>query len=998
VLRPFALTLLFATATLSLAQTPTKRPLKHSDYDIWNTASNVTLSPDGKWLAYNRMPAEGDGAVIVKSLTGGPEYAVPRGGRPTAEKAEGEAAPATPAAPPFAPGGSPAFTPDGKKVLFSLTPTKAEAGKAKAGGVLAVMDLTTGQVVERLPRVRNYTVVEKTNFLVLHKEAKAADLTPAAAVVGGVSLAPRPPQNQPATPATPEPGGRFPRRGGGQRPPTAPTAEQTPAAPPAPVGSELVVRSLADGKEQTFTDVLSYSTTRDGKTMLLTRASKKDEDAGLFAVELGTTTLQPIKAGKGRIARETWDEKQTRLAFFFTEETPPTKPGEEKKPAPKPKVCLWDRTSKAPAVELLNGTVPGLKPGTMIVDRGGVRFTDDGLKLVVSTAKIPEERPTTPTPPAAPADRVDLDLWHYKDALIQPMQKVRGDTERTRSYTAVYFFDTKEFRQLSDEDVTVPVPDFGDWTVASNDKPYRHLTGYGASLADHAIMNIRTGETKPLLAAHEGTLGGSPKGKCRATFDGKDWLCLTVPDGKKVNLTAKLPVKFFDEDFDQPMKPRPYGFAAWTADEKFLVLQDRYDLWKVAADGSSAENLTKIGRESKTEFNVVTFPDPDGEPQRGLDLSKPLLLSATNLATRDGGFYRLEPGGKPKLLVMSGRAYGRPVKAKRADTLLFTAGTFYDYPDYYVADRDFRDVRRVTDINPKKAEFNWGKAELVTYKSLDGVELSGILVKPEDFDPAKKYPMIVYIYERLSDGLHNYRPPTAGTSISPTFYASNGYLVLMPDIAYTVGSPGQSALKCVLPAIQAVADKGFLDEKAIGIQGHSWGGYQIAYMVTQTNRFKAAASGAPVSDMVSAYGGVRWGTGLPRQFQYERTQSRIGATLWDAPMKFIENSPIFMADRVQTPLMILHNDQDNAVPWQQGIEYYLALRRLGKECYLFNYNGELHGLAKKAARQDYTLRMQQFFDHHLKAAPMPAWMANGVPFADREKEKEQWKPLFKSGK
>jgi dipeptidyl aminopeptidase/acylaminoacyl peptidase len=251
--------------------------------------------------------------------------------------------------------------------------------------------------------------------------------------------------------------------------------------------------------------------------------------------------------------------------------------------------------------------------------------------------------------------------------------------------------------------------------------------------------------------------------------------------------------------------------------------------------------------------------------------------------------------------------------------------------------------------------------------------------------------MIVYIYERLSQNLHRFVPPAPGTSINPSYYASNGYVVFVPDIVYKVGTPGQSALKCVLPGIQAVVEKGFVDEKAIGIQGHSWGGYQIAYMITQTGRFKAAAAGAPVSNMVSAYGGVRWGSGMPRQFQYERTQSRIGATLWQKPHLFIENSPIFMADRVQTPLLMLHNDQDDAVPWYQGIEYFLALRRLGKECYLFNYNGELHGLRRRANQRDYTMRMQQFFDHHLKGAAKPAWMEKGIPYLERDKEKEQWK-------
>ncbi len=475
----------------------------------------------------------------------------------------------------------------------------------------------------------------------------------------------------------------------------------------------------------------------------------------------------------------------------------------------------------------------------------------------------------------------------------------------------------------------------------------------------------------------------------------------SVPDGKKTNLSAKLPAKFVVEEWDQPSEAPPYGNSGWSADGKYVLLNDRYDIWKVAVDGSEAKPLTGgLGRKTRTVLHVVPQPRDEADTREpGIDLSKPLLLKAVNESTRDEGFYRLEPGNaEPKLLVMGARGYGLPIKAKNADTYLLTISTFNDYPDYFVPGPDFREIRRVTDANPQKKDFVWGKAELVRYRNLDGVELSGMLIKPENFDPQKKYPMIVYIYERLSQNLHRFVVPSAGTSINSTYYASNGYLVFMPDIVYTVGSPGQSALKCVLPGIQSVVDKGYVDDKAIGIQGHSWGGYQIAYMVTQTTRFKAAAAGAPVSNMVSAYDGIRWGTGLPRQFQYERTQSRLGASLWQAPQRFVENSPIFMADRVQTPLLMLHNDQDDAVPWYQGIEYFLALRRLGKECYLFNYNGEPHGLRNKANQRDYTMRMQQFFDHHLKGAPAPEWMAKGIPYLQREKEKEQWKTPAATGK
>jgi dipeptidyl aminopeptidase/acylaminoacyl peptidase len=323
--------------------------------------------------------------------------------------------------------------------------------------------------------------------------------------------------------------------------------------------------------------------------------------------------------------------------------------------------------------------------------------------------------------------------------------------------------------------------------------------------------------------------------------------------------------------------------------------------------------------------------------------------------------------------------------------MILTASRFDQFPDIWVTNSQFRELKRVSNGDAQRAAYTWGTGELVSFKNADGVPLKGLLLKPENFDPKKKYPMLVYIYEKLSQGLHQFRHPGPGTSINPTYYVSNGYLVFMPDIVYTIGYPGPSALKCVLPGVQAVVDKGYVNENAIGIQGHSWGGYQIAYMVTQTNRFKAAAPGALVANMTSAYSGIRWGTGLPRQFQYERSQSRIGGSLWEYPLRYLDNSPIFRADRVETPLLMIHNDEDDAVPWYQGIEYFLALRRLGKEAYMFTYNGEKHGLRKRINQKDYTRRLQEFFDHFLKGAPAPEWMEKGIPYLQREKEKEKYR-------
>ncbi len=302
-----------------------------------------------------------------------------------------------------------------------------------------------------------------------------------------------------------------------------------------------------------------------------------------------------------------------------------------------------------------------------------------------------------------------------------------------------------------------------------------------------------------------------------------------MPDGRDVNLTKSLGVSFAREDHDSPSTPFNYGTAGWTKDEKFVLLNDRYDIWQVAADGSGGKMLTDgVGRREKIEFRYVRL-DPK---ERAIDPARPMLLSAENEWTRDSGFYRDRiGGGLPEKVIMEAKSFSSPVKARNADRLLFTATRFEEFPDLLVSGLDFKDVRKVSKANPQMAQFVWGKSELVRFKNTDGVPLSGMLIKPDNFDPAKKYPMMVYIYEQLSQGLHRFVNPGPGTSINTAYYVSNGYIVFMPDIVYTIGYPGQSALKCVLPGIQEVVNRGFIDEKAIGIQGHSWGGYQIAYMV-----------------------------------------------------------------------------------------------------------------------------------------------------------------------
>ncbi len=964
------LAMIASVAAVSAQQA--KRPLTHTDYDSWRTIQAPQLSRDGKFVAYAFLPQDGDGEIVVRNVSSGVEWRAPRGYRPPAPPPDDVANLGE-----FQAGQArlvrPVFTADSRLVLFSIEPNKDDLRKAKREkkkpedlpkNALGIMDLTSGQVT-KIERVKNFQVPEDgSGYVAYLLEAKPGEAKAEVKAEPKAATTPATPASSPAASpsASPEKKGKEKKK---------------------EYGTDLILRNTATNTDRVFSDVLDYSLSKDGKTLVYTVAAKKEESNGAFALTPQAESGSPISllAGKGKFQKLTWDEEQTELAFISDRD-------DASATQPKFKIYLWNRRDPQ-ANEIVSPSANGFRKGFVVSEKASLSFSLDGSRLFFGTATPPDPEKD---PDQEPLDdeKVVVDLWHWKDDFIQPIQKTRAEQDRNKSYRAVYHVKEKKFLQLADETMENITPSTdGRYAIGYDDRAYRRLRDWDTSYSDFYLINTENGTRKALSQKQSYNLGLSPKAKFAVYFDGKDWHSLSVPDGRDVNLTSKLGVNFWNEENDTPSVPSAYGTAGWSKDDEYVLLYDRYDVWQVKPGGQGAKNLTDgVGRKTKNEFRYVRL-DPK---ERFIDPAKPLLLRAENQDTYDTGFYRDRiDGGMPEKLLMGSKNYTSPTKAKDAGVLLLTASRNDEFPDLLISGMDFKDLRKVSNGDAQRAPFIWGTAELIHFKNADGVPLKGKLIKPENFDPNKKYPMIVYIYERLSQSLHGFGNPGPGTSINPSFYASNGYLVFMPDIVYTIGYPGQSALKCVLPAVQAVVDKGYVDENAIGIQGHSWGGYQIAYMVTQTTRFKAAAPGALVSNMTSAYSGIRWGTGLPRQFQYERTQSRIGGNLWEYPMRYLDNSPVFRADRVETPLLMIHNDADDAVPWYQGIEYYLALRRLGKEAYLFSYNGEKHGLQKRPNQKDYTRRLQEFFDHFLKGAPAPEWMEKGIPYIQREKEKEKYR-------
>ena len=859
-LRSVSLTCLLVA--VSFAQ-PAKRPLNHKDYDSWRTIAGQHLSADGKFLAYAMFPQEGDGEVVIRNLVTGKDSHFPAGARPQPAAASTEEGPA-----PEARGTTITFSADSKFVVFSTFPAKADTDKARKDKKTAeqmpkdgmtIVDLASSKPTA-IERVRRFAMPEKASgYLAYQKEApeRVANAPEGAKPLGGGDA------------AEDQQGGRG-GRGGGRGGAGGRGGE---------FGTELILRSLADGAERTFSDVAEFHFTEDGKQVVYAVSARDTAKNGVFAATPGSSdAVATVLDGKGKYSKLAFDENQTEMAFISDRDDNAGKP-------PKWKIYRWDR--KAPAAELVSNATAGIKQGFAISDKGTLSFSRDGSRLYFGVSVPAPAAPEKTDDAAADTsgdEKAVVDVWSYKDEYLQPVQKVRAARDRDRTFMATYLIAAHKLVQLADGEMeTVSTSESPQWALGSDDRAYRKANDYDEHYTDLYLVDSTTGTRKKIAEKSFGAATWSPGGRYLLNFDGKDWNTVSVPDGKKVNLTASLGQKFFNEETDTPSVPGPYGNAGWTKDGNSVLIYDRYDIWRISPDGTGAKNITAgYGRAHDIRLHYVRT-DTDTR-DRGIDPTKPLLLSGENLTTRDQGFFRGSiDGGEPKQLTMAAKSFSAPVKAKDADVYLLTGQTFNEFPDLLTSDGTFKELRKVSDANPQKAGMLWGNSELVPYKNADGVSLQAALYKPENFDPKKKYPMMVYIYERLTQNVNHFVNPAPGTSINIAYYVSNGYLDLTPDIIYTTGYPGQSALKCVLPAIQAVVNRGVVDENAIGIQGHSWGGYQIAYMVTQTNRFKAVEAGAPVADMISAYDGIRWGTGITRQFQYERTQSRIGGSIWQYP-------------------------------------------------------------------------------------------------------------------
>ncbi|MFI2742506.1 alpha/beta hydrolase family protein [Zhouia sp. PK063] len=726
-----------------------------------------------------------------------------------------------------------------------------------------------------------------------------------------------------------------------------------------------------------FKHIKDFSWAVKKNDLLLTYKEKDSAKTyqGLLYFDADTKKTDSIYREEGDIEKATLNQQATQIAFLVSTDTTKIK-----------SYALFEGT-KEKLQHIKKSAITGIPENWEPSKNGNIYFSEKGNRLFFGTAyqEIEHKKDTLLN-----NERASLDVWSWTDKDLQPAQKLSATRDQKKTYLAVYDTDAQKAIQLGDSlypNITVLDKGDGKYVLASNNDAYERATSWsGLWISDYTLINLKTGEKKSILKGqNRGWIG--PAQKMAVYFNRKDsiYYSINLQTLKETPLTHNLGVVFYDEQHDTPSEPGPYGIAGWGENDETVYVYDRYDIWKIdVAEKQKPVRVTKSGRENHTSYRYIKL-DTD---EKVLN-TKNALLYTFNEKTKASGFSQtnLERSRTPKTVLYGDVMYGYPDKARNAATIVFTKQDFTTYPDVYVTTTKFKSPQKITNAGEQVNKFKFGTVSLEEWTAYDGTKLQGLLYKPENYDPNKKYPMISYFYELNSDTYHRfYSPAPSRSTISKSFYTSNDYFVFVPDIVYKTGHPGKSAYNCIVSGVDAMVKKySAIDASRLALQGQSWGGYQTAYLITQTNKFAAAMAGAPVSNMTSAYGGIRWGTGMSRMFQYEHTQSRIGGTLWNKLDLYLENSPLFYADKVKTPLLMMHNDADTAVPWYQGIEYFTALRRLDKPVWMLSYNGEPHNLngSSWGDRMDLSIRMKQFFDHYLKDAPAPQWMIKGRPAVEK---------------
>ncbi len=942
------------------------KSLSWKDVPGWRSISNfqVSLSPNGQWAAYPITAAEADAELVVKKLNDTVErrYSVGYSSFPQYS-----------------------FSEDGKWIVYK------ESAKYKE---VKANEKTPGkQLFDKL-----YLVELATNKKTEIERAGAFSFNGNAATHLAVRI----------------------------------VKERNPAARPDDAqGGDLLLIELATGKTINMGNVGEFSFNKAGNLMAYTVDAANKSGNGLYLYSVSSKQTTVLDNDKLTYKYLGWDAEKDAVAVLKMKKDEKYKTDKGivlavKNIAATPFVFTYDPEKDSlhfPAKMTVSGnrrpywsddlskvffgiaplelvkkeadttgkskTAPVKEPDSLVL----VRIkADTSIKTVADLKRALDKAEAKGKPevkPANDATKPDMTIWHWQDKRLQSRQQVTEMQDKNFSYIAMVDVASNKFLQLNDGNMrSVSILPKQQYAIGEDIDAYELDQNLdGQSYSDLYIINLKTGvktkfKERFYRPSFNSTPRPSPDGMKFVYGDDGHYYVYDLTTNTAANITQKIATSFVNTEDDHNVTKPLTGVLGWSSDSKYILIRDLWDIWQVAANGSNAVNLTVNGKKEQIRYTSRYTID---EEEKGFDLKKKNYFRIYGEWTKKSGIVTLDPaanGLKPgaTVLLWEDVYVGTLAKAKNANVFMFAKEDYNKPTEFFAANDKLADAVQFTKNAPDFAKYKWSAGtQLVNYVSDKGDTLQGALFLPAGYEKGKKYPTVVYYYEKLSQSLHVFsNPGFSGTGWNPAMYTSNGYAVFIPDIVYKMDDPGMSAVWCVLPAVKAAIQTGVIDETKIGIHGHSWGGYQTAYLITQTNMFKAAAAGAPLTNMVSMYDLIYWNSGGGNMAIFEASQGRFKGGPWENWDSYLRNSPVYHVKKVNTPLLMLHNDKDGAVDFTQGIEYYNALRRLKKPVVMVQYKGENHGLAKMENRKDYSVRMMEFFDHYLKGKDAPDWLKNGI--------------------
>ncbi|WP_199610063.1 alpha/beta hydrolase family protein [Flocculibacter collagenilyticus] len=969
-----------------------KAALTLADIMKFKDIEHTTISKQGDWIAYSAQPDRGDPVGHIKATQKNAAYVIPYGQYPIISNN----------------GQWVAFKQAIPLLEYEKTEEKAR-DKLKTNAILINTETGTQQSFER---VKSFAFSGDSQLFAVHfypededKQASDSNVTNEDCQTIESQLNPN---AEPTSQATEQANTATPSNNENEREGAVSQEQEQPETPlhyfkEDMIGSTLHVIRLSgtvtlennnttSPNTHIIEHVQHYTFAEEGGQLAYTVITPEDQANTLAVLSLAqnnkedsatfNTPITLAQAAFNAYPHLSWNKKGTHLAFLVG--------NYQAAERYRPHQLMMYKTGAKKAT-----TLKVARNGWFISHNNKLIWSKDGQRLFFGHQPNQARNPEPNSKVATKQDLYNLDkltakrslqVWHGDDPRIKPQQITEYSDDQAHVYLSVYHLKNNRFVPLADKQMPdIDITENNHAVLGHNPLPYYKNMTWEGFFHDLYHVDLKTGKkvliSKKVLADEIAHV--SPNGRYVAYYQDQAFHVFDAKNMRKSNFTQSLDVSFANELHDYPSRTPSYGIAGWLAQGDSVLVYDRYDVWQLNVSGRALNLTQNDGRNREVVYRII---DTDNETEV-IDVNKPLLLHAYYDKLKHSGFYQLNlRSASLKKLIEAQKTFSYVANADDADVLLFTQEDMHEFPDLWVTSSDFANPNKVTNVNPQIKDFNWGKPELIDWRSNTGKPLQGILIKPANYQAGKKYPVLVYYYRYFTQRMYQFNPMKVNHRPNFPYYTSHDYAVFLPDIKFDVGTPGKSATDSLVPGIQKIINMGVADPDAIGLHGHSWSGYQTAFVITQTDIFKAAVAGAPVTNMTSAYSGIRLKSGLARQFQYEQGQSRIGASLFDKLNLYIENSPVFYADRINTPLLIQFGDIDGAVPWQQGIEMYLAMRRLNKPVIMLQYEGEPHHLKKYPNKVDYTIKMKAFFDHHLKGKPAPQWMIDGAPYQEWDEE------------